>query len=102
MLKWYFSLIKLMIFAIIILILGVTLQWNGKSLSDHVQAEVEKAKTSNWYLSLKIWSKKITQEAYHGFQKQLSQTSSPEQISDVEKDKLKNLMKELNETPQKN
>jgi hypothetical protein len=101
MLKLFFFFIKLGIFAIIILTLGVSLQWNHKNLSEHVQIQVANAKNSKWFRSLKEWSKKITREAQNGLHKQWSNTileTAHERISDQDKDRLKNLIKELNES----
>lgn len=99
MFKLIFFLIKLILLAVLILILGNWLKWDGKTLSDHIKIKMSQTESSQWIYSVRQWSEHLLQDAKAGGDKKKdhisrfqSTTSPEERISASEKKTLKMLI----------
>ena len=101
--------VKFTLLSLFILVLGNWVNWDGKTLSEHVKVTMVEVEKSQTYLEIQGWVKSLTSDARKGIQKrainglklnQGSQTASdeaePEEISSTERQKLKALIRELN------
>ena len=108
-------LIKLTLFSILILVLGNSIHWNGKSVSDQVKTQIAHAKRSEFAGSVRRWTGNVTQDAKRGARLQKaavmsgekqkrseekiserSQERPQEKIQSSERQKLRALIQELN------
>ncbi len=102
MLKFFGFCLKVAIFSILVLILGNTLYWDGKTISDQVKLKMAHAERSNVIDTVRDWAKKVTLDAKLGLQRKPDHSVAPthssthEQISSSERQKLKALIQELN------
>ena len=101
------SLVRHTLFAIAILIAGQWVEWEGHTLSSHVNHALQHAMNSNIMDRMKDWSRQLTQDAQVGASKIIrkdqiqSRSSAPqreagEDISSSERKKLRELIQELN------
>lgn len=95
--------IKFIFFSIFILVLGNCLHWNGRTLSDQIKVSMAHAERTEIWGNLQEWASKLTRDARSGFLKKPKNSSSEitETIPHSEKQKLKALIRELNNTRKK-
>jgi hypothetical protein len=104
MLRLIGTVIKTAIFAIIVLVLGNWLRWDGKTISDQVKIGMAHAEKQNILQSVRVWAEQITHDAKQGLRRKPSQpltSQSTEEISSSERQKLKALIRELNSSHKK-
>lgn len=89
--------LKLSIFSMIVLILGNWLKLGDKTISDQVKTEMIHAENSEIAGKLRKWSGELTHDIRLGYKKRFrSESNDPESIMPSERQKLKNLIEELN------
>ncbi len=81
--------VKTTLFALIVLILGQLLSWNGKSVSDQIKTQLSQAEHTEVVQNIKGWTQKLTLPKNKTRLRQ-------ESISISERQKLKSLIRELN------
>ncbi len=103
MLKFIGTCIKVVTFSLLVLILGNWIHWDGKTISDQIKLTMNHPETSHILGNVKSWATKLTQDARKGIGKKLQSPSkriddstTKEEFSASEKQKLKALMRELN------
>lgn len=84
MLRGILFLIKLSVIAIVILILGNTLEFQGKTISDQVKVQMSHAQRSKFADQVKKWTGQLTRDL------------GSESIQPTEQEKLKALIRKLN------
>jgi len=95
MLRLIGTLIKLALFSTFILILGNSLHWEGKTISDQVKLRMSHAERSDIYGSARSWAAKLTLDARQGATKKANRILV-EEIAPSERQKLNALIRELN------
>jgi len=102
--------IKFVFVSIFILILGNTIRWDGKTLSDQVKMGMSHAEESLFYHDITKWATHVTDDARKGWSHQNPKTSHPkselqkteylkeykDELTPTERQKLRALIKELN------
>ena len=83
------SLLKWTVFAAAVLILSHTLQWEGKTVSDQVRTSLAKTRSADWYQR----AQNVAEEFVSG--KPMKNSTSSLEIQPNEREKLKNLLKEI-------
>ena len=107
MLKLIGFCIRKILFAILILILGNTVHWDGRTLSEQVRLTMASTERSEWMDTLRGWAKRVTVDAQKGIQKKadtvptINRAAESDEIPSSEKQKLRALIRELN-TSRKN
>ena len=96
MLRPFTFFFKFLILTAVILILGNWLQWRGRTLSDQVKTSMAHAEKSELLLGARKWADGLTQDARKGLEKQ------SEDILPSERQKLKALIRELNNSYREN
>jgi len=109
--KWF---LKTAIFTFIVLIASALIKWNGKTLSQHIQAGLQKSQKSGIIQQSSAWSGQVIKDAQQSIgmtkanndqiktssaataQTQTKAKSAPPEIAETERDKLRSLIKELN------
>jgi hypothetical protein len=101
--------LKAVIFAAVVLVLGNSFRWEGKTISDQVKVSMAHAENSKVAGTVRGWAEKLTHDAQKGIQKKFNTTSPgqmtievPEEITASERQKLKALIQELNSSHRKN
>ncbi len=95
MFKLIGALIKTALFALIILLLGNLVRWDGRTISDHVRAQTAKLERSNSFKGARGWAEKISEDAKEGLKKVPNpladklQPASPSTASDMERQETK-------------
>lgn len=87
---------KMTIFSILVLVLGNSLHWGGRTISDQVRTTMAHAEHSDLFGIVRNWAEKITHDARQGYQNKVNHSLSQEEIPASEKQKLKALIRELN------
>jgi hypothetical protein len=101
------SLLKTSAFIIGILLAGQWIEWDGKTLSSHVQRTWNQTMNLQTLERIKEWAKEVTHDATEGAKKLSSsdevrsRAAAParngsEEITSSEREKLRNLIRELN------
>lgn len=75
MLKAMGALLKLALFSIVILLAGQWISWDGRTLSQHVQAQVTHAERSDTAAYVRGLARRVTEDARSGFEKTLKDRS---------------------------
>lgn len=100
--------IKVCIFSIVVLILGNSIHWGKKTISDEIKIQMAHAQESSSFKSFKHWSETLLEDAKEGAKKKWNsltlkntQTetqglSEEDEIPSSEKQKLQTLIQELN------
>ena len=108
MLKSLGSLIKLLLFSILILILGNSMHWGKRTISDEIKHQMAHAQETPTYRGFKHWTETLLEDAKEGAQKKwesisprgpqnnVQSFSEEDDIPSSEKHKLKALIQELN------
>lgn len=88
MLKALGWIIKISLFSVAVLLAGDWVHWNGKTLSQHVRAQVGQAEHTNTAAYMRGLTRRVTEDAREGFDKKIKQlklkTSSAEIIDRTE------------------
>ena len=98
MIRLVISLVKVSIFALVVLVLSHILKWNGKSLSDQVRDQMIQAEKSPVLYDLKEWSSKTFHQAVKRGKEKLSAASKNHESDDLspeEQKQLRELLKQL-------
>ncbi|MEO5969097.1 MAG: hypothetical protein ABIQ95_04155 [Bdellovibrionia bacterium] len=95
MLKGIGYLIRLALFSVFILVLGNSVHWEGKTISDQVKLRMSHAERSEVYGSVRSWAEKLTLDATRNAIKRVDRVTV-EEIRPSERQKLKALIRELN------
>jgi hypothetical protein len=101
------NLIKLALFTVAILFAGQWIQWEGRPLASHVNRAIHQALNSEVMDRFVSWSKSLTRDAQEGAKKyskgdeirlraSAPQRSEGEDITSSERQKLRELIRELN------
>lgn len=88
--------LKVSLFSIIVLILGNLVRWEGRTISDQVKTQMAHAERSSLLGEIRHWAEQLTREARKGGFKKLHSASSDEEFPSSERQKLKTLIQELN------
>ncbi len=111
MLKLIFFCCKVMVFSLGVLVLGHWLQWQGQSISTHVQQQMVQMEKSVFLNEFKNGLLQVARSVQTEFQKKMhffknrkpapfeedfSRTSQTENITRAEQEQLKALIKKLN------
>lgn len=101
MLKLLYHCIKTILFAIIILVLGNWLKWDGKTLSEQVKEQMTHPNYVNYFKRFQQKSSDLFNDLHHTAPHNTHETRTParsayEEISPSEKQKLRALIQELN------
>lgn len=108
MLRIFGFCLKITFFSILILILGNTIHWEGRTISDQVKLRMSHADRSPIVNSVRNWAEKVTHDARKGILRRPyrtevhSLTSIHEEIPSSERQKLKALIEELNSSRKEN
>lgn len=102
MLKLMGWMMKCTILSIVVLVLGNWVQWDGKTVSDQIKTQLSHAEKSEWAGDVRHWASQVTQDARVGIQKKSSYVtrsthSNDEEITASERQKLRSLIRELNQ-----
>lgn len=73
MLKAMGALLKLALFSIVILLAGQWISWDGRTLSQHVQAQFAHAEKSDTAAYMRGLARRVTEDARSGFEKKTKQ-----------------------------
>jgi len=69
MFKLIGALLKAALFALVILVLGNVIRWDGRTISDHVRVRTAKFERSNTLKDARGWAEKISEDAREGLKK---------------------------------
>ena len=99
---------KVCIFSLAVLILGNSIHWGKKTISDEIKYQMAHAQESPSFKSFKHWSQTLLEDAKEGAKKkweslslkqsqnEMHRFSEEEEIPSSEKQKLHTLIQELN------
>src|SRR4051812_11920086 len=94
--------VKFTIFCILVLLVGNWLKLNGKTVSDQIRSGMAHAENTEAVRVLKDWSKKIPLVAQPPKEDEEAKNSPPgEDVKVSEREKLRDLIKELSSTSSK-
>ena len=108
MLKFFGFCVRKILFSILVLILGSTVHWDGRTISEQVRLLVASTERSEWMDTARGWAKRVTVDAQKGVQKKPDLIPTPHRASDAleipssEKQKLRALIRELNTSRKEN
>jgi hypothetical protein len=100
--------IKISLFAIVVLVLGHYVRWNGRTVSDQVKSQLSHAERTDWAEKVREVSDRITtpkssaerapNRAPKASVSNADESKLDEEIASSERQKLKALIQELNRT----
>lgn len=105
MFKALFFLLKLAIFSAAVLTLGNVIRWDGRSISDQIKSQMSHPIISDSMSRLRGWSGTLVEDVKQGSIKRFSApgvsrlreaASDAEEMSESERQKLRELIRELN------
>lgn len=85
--------LKTAAFAVVVLVLGSLIHWDGRTVSDQIKMHLAHAERASSVGRLRQWGDSLVQDARIGAHK-LTPDDKAEAISDAEKKKLRNLLRE--------
>jgi hypothetical protein len=95
MLNLIANLIKFALFSTFILVLGNSIHWRGKTISDQVKLSMAHAERSEVYGAVRNWTERLTHDAKKSAARKANQVIVDE-ILPSERQKLNALIRELN------
>jgi hypothetical protein len=96
MLKILFTFLKWAGFALLILLLAHTVEWRGRTVSDHVRVSLAKARTTEQYRELRSWTDRFVEgKPRNGSRKSRSAERTSSEIAPTEREKLRQLLQEI-------
>ncbi len=95
MLRLIFWVIKWGGFALLILILAHTVEWKGRTVSDQLRVSLAKARTTDEYRELRNWTDRFIEGKPRQGTGRRGGNSSAQEIAPNEREKLKQLLREL-------
>lgn len=95
MLKFFWSIIKLSLFSLLVLVIGSLVSWNGKTISDHVKIQ------SSFLKRMQDRAVSVVSDARKGAERKVASVkekagNTADNIYNSERLKLKALIQELN------
>lgn len=97
MFKLIGTLLKVTLFAIVILVLANVFEWRGKTISDQVKTQLSHAERLPVTHQVKRWAGGLVKDSNTGAQNRARQKDTDlDQITASERQKLKSLIEELN------
>lgn len=106
MFKLGWRVIKLTLFALIIVIVANLIQWKGITISDQIKLQMAKTEQAEVVSQVKAWTKQLTRDAREGVLERSKNSEETNQTSETfspsEKEKLRSLLNDLNKKYLKN
>lgn len=99
MLKILGWILKLGAFAALVLVMGSLIKWNGKTISDQLKTQLSSAERSETVSHVKGWAGGLIKDsgkAPHSVRRPSRNPDSSEDIPSSERQKLRQLIRELN------
>lgn len=104
MIRAFGFILKVFTFSIVVLILGNWLKFRDKTISDQIKTEISHAERSDLAGKIRTWADHLSEDMRQGFKKKINfenrnrvaEIHTPETITTSERQKLKNLIQELN------
>ena len=84
--RFFWTIFKLSVFAVIVLVIAHSVEWKGKTISDQVKTQMSQVMHSKTYQQAENYAKTLGSDI----------KNEAEAILPTEKEKLKNLIKDLN------
>lgn len=96
MLKLVSTVLKITLFAAAVLVAGQIIHWDGRTLSDQVRIGMAHAERGEAFHRAQRWAKELQKDASKGIGKKLEEKPVQESIGSSERQRLKELINELN------